>query len=171
MTDLVQLLIYSSEAGEHDITVILKDDTIWATQNSMASLFGVGRSNISHNISNIYSEGELSRESTCEKISQVQPEGERQIRREMDYYSLDIIISVGYRVNSKKATDFRIWATKVLREYIIKGFAMDDERLKQGGNRYFRELLQRIRDIRSSERNFYQQVTDIYATATDYDPL
>ncbi|MBQ8180071.1 MAG: virulence RhuM family protein [Candidatus Methanomethylophilaceae archaeon] len=174
MTNPIQLLIYSSETGEHDITVILKDETIWATQNNMANLFGVDRSNISHHISNIYSEGELSRESTCEKISQVQSEGNRQVRRDLDYYNLDMIISIGYRVNSRKATDFRIWATNILKEYIIKGFAMDDERLKRNSSLfdkdYFDELLERVRSIRASERRIWQKITDIFAECSiDYD--
>lgn len=174
MIDPFQLLIYHSGDEEQNITVILKDETIWATQNSMANLFGVGRSNISHHISNIYSEGELDRESTCENISHVQSEGDRQIRRNVDYYSLDMIISIGYRVNSKKATDFRIWATRILREYIIKGFAMDDERLKRNSSLfdkdYFEELLERVRSIRASERRIWQKITDIFAECSiDYD--
>ena len=126
--------------------------------------------NISQHIDNIYKDGELSIEATNKKFLLVRQEGNRHVKRHIDHYNLDVIIALGYRVQSQVATRFRRWATQRLHEYIQKGFAMDDERLKQGGNRYFRELLQRIRDIRSSERNFYQQVTDIYATATDYDP-
>lgn len=136
----------------------------------MAEVFQSSRTNIVEHIQHIYEEGELDEASTCRKFRQVRTEGNRQVTREIPYYNLDMIISLGYRVQSQIATRFRRWATERLHEYIQKGFTMDDDRLKQGGSRYFRELLQRIRDIRSSERNFYQQVTDIYATATDYDP-
>lgn len=128
------------------------------------------RQNIEQHINNIYEDEELTKDSTCKNFLQVQNEGNRQVKRNIDHYNLDMIIALGYRVQSQVATRFRIWATQRLHEYMQKGFTMDDERLKQGGNRYFRELLQRIRDIRSSERNFYQQVTDIYATSVDYDP-
>jgi len=133
-------------------------------------LFGTTRSNLVEHIKHIYEQGELEYASTCRDFRQVRTEGNRQVTRTIPYYDLDMIISIGYRVNSKRATQFRQWATKRLNEYIIKGFTLDDERLKNGGGRYFRELLQRIRDIRSSERNLYQQVTDIYTTAIDYDP-
>ena len=133
-------------------------------------MFGTTRSNLVEHIKHIYEQGELEYASTCRDFRQVRTEGNRQVTRTIPYYDLDMIISIGYRVNSKRATQFRQWATKRLNEYIIKGFTLDDERLKNGGGRYFRELLQRIRDIRSSERNLYQQVTDIYTTAIDYDP-
>ena len=133
-------------------------------------IYKTTRQNIEQHIHNIYEDEELKKDLTCKKILQVQTEGNRQVKRNIDHYNLDMIIALGYRVQSQVATRFRIWATQRLHEYMQKGFTMDDERLKQGGNRYFRELLQRIRDIRSSERNFYQQVTDIYATSIDYDP-
>ncbi len=153
--------------GDMRIDVLLQDKTVWLTQKQMADLFRIDRTGITKHISNIYESAELEPFTTCAKIAQVAEDGKR---REMDFYNLDVIISVGYRVNSQQATQFRKWATKILSEYIIKGFVLDDDRLKQGGvrTRYFEELLQRIRDIRSSERNFYQKVTDIYATSIDY---
>lgn len=144
-------------------------ETIWATQNTIAELFVTSKQNISKHIARIYNEEELSSERTVNKKLTVQNEGSRQVRREVDFYNLDIIIAVGYRINSKIATRFRQWATARLNEFIIKGFTMDDNRLKKYGSRYFDELIARIRDIRSSERNLYQKVTDIYATAIDYE--
>ena len=173
MTDIIsEFLTYDSEEG--NIQVIIRDETIWASQASIANLFCVDRSTISKHISNIYSEGELDREATCAKYSQVQSEGERIVRRTIDYYSLDVIISVGYRINSKRATNFRIWATKVLTEYMVKGFAIDDERLKRNSTLfnedYFQELLERVRSIRASERRIWQKITDIFAECSiDYD--
>ncbi len=161
--------IYQSDDGLVKVDVRLEDDTVWLSQQQIADLFDTARSNIVEHIKHIYEDGELTTEATCRNFRQVRMEGTRQVAREIPHYDLDMIISVGYRVNSKRATMFRQWATKRLNEYIRKGFALDDERLKNGGGRYFRELLQRIRDIRSSERNLYQQVTDIYATAIDYD--
>jgi hypothetical protein len=148
---------------------------VWLTQDGMQKLFEKAKATISEHISNVFEEGELERESTVRKFRTVQMEGGREVARELDYYNLDVIISVGYRVKSQRGTQFRIWATKILREYIIKGFAMDDERLKQGsalfGKDYFDELLERIREIRASERRFYQKITDIYAQCSiDYDP-
>ena len=150
--------------------------TLWLTQAAMAELFGVGSQAITKHLKNIYAEGELSLEATCSKMEQVQNEGNRQVSREISFYNLDAIIAVGYRVNSARATHFRIWATGVLREYIIKGFALDDNRLKKGGNPfgkdYFDELLERVRSIRASERRIWQKITDIYAEcSTDYDRL
>ena len=164
------IVIYQTEDGDTKIDVRFVDETVWLTQQQMAEVFQSSRTNIVEHIQHIYEEGELDEASTCRKFRQVRTEGNRQVTREIPYYNLDMIISLGYRVQSQIATRFRRWATERLHEYIQKGFTMDDDRLKQGGSRYFRELLQRIRDIRSSERNFYQQVTDIYATATDYDP-
>jgi len=143
---------------------------LWLTELQIAEIYDTTQQNTDQHIKNIYADGELAPESTYKKFLLVRTEGNRQVERNIDHYNLDMIIAIGYRVQSQIATRFRRWATQRLHEYIQKGFAMDDERLKQGGNRYFRELLQRIRDIRSSERNFYQQVTDIYATAVDYDP-
>jgi len=165
-----EILFYQREDGSAQIDVRLEEDTVWLTQQLMAELFNTSKQNISLHIQNIFEEGELIPDSTVKKILTVQKEGTRDVRRQLDYYNLDMIIALGYRVQSQIATRFRRWATERLHEYIQKGFTMDDDRLKQGGNRYFRELLQRIRDIRASERNFYQQVTDIYATSVDYDP-
>lgn len=153
---------------------MLIDETVWLTQAAMQELFGRAKSTISEHIRNVFDEGELEEFSTVRKYRTVQLEGKREVERGLEYYNLDVIISVGYRVKSHRGTQFRIWATKVLREYIIKGFALDDERLKQGetvfGNDYFRELLDRIREIRASERRFYQKITDIYAQCSiDYD--
>jgi hypothetical protein len=162
--------IYQTEGGLTKIDVRLDGDTVWLTQQQIAELFDTARSNVVEHIQHIYADGELTEAATCRNFRQVRTEGNRQVNRDIPHYDLDVIISVGYRVNSKRATQFRQWATKRLNEYIRKGFTLDDERLKNGGGRYFRELLQRIRDIRSSERNLYQQVTDIYATAIDYNP-
>ena len=164
------ILIYQDENEITKISVRFADEDLWLTQNQLAEIYDTTQQNISQHIEGIYQDKELDKEATNKKFLLVRTEGTRQVKRNIDHYNLDIIIAVGYRVQSQIATRFRRWATTRLHEYIQKGFAMDDERLKQGGSRYFRELLQRIRDIRSSERNFYQQVTDIYATATDYDP-
>ena len=164
------IIIYQDEDGVTKVSVRLVDDDIWLTQSQIAEIYKTTKQNISLHINNIYKDKELDINSTVKKFLTVQNEGNRQVKRNIDHYNLDMIIALGYRVQSQVATRFRIWATQRLHEYMQKGFTMDDERLKQGGNRYFRELLQRIRDIRSSERNFYQQVTDIYATSIDYDP-
>jgi len=164
------LIIYQTEDGKIKIDVRFQNETVWLTQQLMAELFQTTKQNISLHVQNIYEEGELMPKATVKEFLTVQIEGTRPVERKIDYYNLDVIISVGYRVKSLRGTQFRIWATQRLKEYIVKGFTLDDERLKQGGQkaRYFQELLQRIRDIRSSERNFYQKVTDIYATSIDY---
>ena len=168
-----QFLVYNLEEENVNINVKIRNETIWLTQKAMGELFDVKVPAISKHLNNIYEDGELERNSTISKMEIVQKEGNRNVAREVEFYNLDAIISVGYRVNSKKATNFRIWATKVLKEYMIKGFAMDDARLKQGknlfGNDYFKELLERVRDIRSSEKVFYRQVLDLFATSVDYD--
>ena len=164
------LMIYQDENGITKVSVRFSNEDIWVTQQQIAEVYDTTQQNISQHIDGIYKDGELVQEATNKKFLLVRTEGNRQVRRNIDHYNLDMIIAIGYRVQSQIATRFRIWATERLHEYIQKGFTMDDDRLKNGGSRYFRELLQRIRDIRSSERNFYQQVTDIYATATDYDP-
>ena len=164
------IVIYQDENGVTKVSVRFSDEDIWLTQSQIAELYDTTQQNISQHIDGIYKDGELDYEATHKKFLLVRSEGTRQVKRNIDHFNLDMVIALGYRVQSQVATRFRRWATVRLHEYIQKGFAMDDERLKQGGSRYFRELLQRIRDIRSSERNFYQQVTDIYATATDYDP-
>lgn len=164
------ILIYQDENELTKISVRFADEDLWLTQNQLAEIYDTTQQNISQHIEGIYQDKELDKKATNKKFLLVRTEGTRQVKRNIDHYNLDIVIAVGYRVQSQVATRFRRWATARLHEYIQKGFAMDDERLKQGGSRYFRELLQRIRDIRSSERNFYQQITDIYATATDYDP-
>ena len=174
MNKELQFLVYQTENKNISVDAIIKDETIWVTQKSMSKLFDCSTDNISLHLKNIYAEKELSMNSTADDFSVVQTEGTRQIRRNQKFYNLDAIISVGYRVNSAKATKFRIWATSVLKEYMIKGFAMDDERLKQGktafGKDYFRELLERVRSIRTSERRIYQQITDIFAECSlDYD--
>ena len=165
-----EILIYRSPQGNTKIDVRLQDETVWLNQYQIADLFQTDRTSITKHIGNIYESGELEESSTCAKFAQVQKEGKRSISREVNYYNLDVIISVGYRVQSSIATHFRIWATKRLKEYIIKGFVLDDERLKQARNDYFDELLARIRDIRSSEKVFYRKVCEIYATSADYDP-
>src|SRR5574344_3166815 len=166
MKNELQYLIYNTPDEEVSVSAVVKDETIWLTQKAMAELFDVAVPAISKHLSNIYSEGELQSDATVSKMEIVQTEGNRNVKRTVDFYNLDAIISVGYRVNSRKATNFRIWATGVLREYMTKGFAMDDERLKQGktafGKDYFRELLERVRSIRASERRIWQQITDIY---------
>ncbi|MDR3001977.1 MAG: virulence RhuM family protein [Fibromonadaceae bacterium] len=164
------IILYQDENGITNISVCFSDEDLWLTQLQIAEIYGTTQQNVDQHIKNIYADEELLPKSTYKKFLLVRTEGKRQVERNIDHYNLDMIIAIGYRVQSQIATRFRRWATQRLHEYIQKGFAMDDERLKQGGNRYFRELLQRIRDIRSSERNFYQQVTDIYATSIDYDP-
>jgi len=164
------IIIYQDEDGITKINVKFVDEDIWLSKYQIAEIYKTTRQNIEQHINKIYKDEELKIDLTCKNFLQVQKEGSRQVKRNIDHYNLDMIIALGYRVQSQVATRFRIWATQRLHEYMQKGFTMDDERLKQGGNRYFRELLQRIRDIRSSERNFYQQVTDIYATSIDYDP-
>ena len=167
-------LIYKSEDEDLFVNAYIKDETIWLTQKSMSELFGVNPQAITKHLQNIYNEGELEQSATCSKMEQVQDESGRVVRRETLFYNLDAIISVGYRVNSSRATHFRIWATKILKEYMIKGFVLDDDRLKQGetvfGKDYFRELLERVRSIRASERRIWQQITDIFAECSiDYD--
>ncbi len=165
------LILYSSPDGNTRVSVFYEDESFWLPQKRIAELFGVDVRTVNEHLLNIYASGELE-ESTIRKIRIVQTEGEREVRREIDFYNLDAIIAVGYRVNSYQATRFRIWATSTLREFIIKGFVLDDERLKQGkhfGKDYFDELLERIREIRASERRFYQKITDIYALSADYD--
>ena len=164
-----EVLIYEDKDGKTRVDVKFIDEDIWLTKYQLADIYKTTRQNIEQHINNIYEDEELP-DSTCKKFLQVQKEGNREVKRNIDHYNLDMIIALGYRVQSDVAVRFRIWATRRLHEYIQKGFTMDDNRLKQGGNRYFKELLQRIRDIRSSERNFYQQVTDIYATSIDYNP-
>ena len=170
MTEDNKIILYQDDNEITRVSVRFADEDLWLTQNQLAEIYCTTQENISMHIKNIYADQELDENQTYKKFLSVRQEGNRQVKRNIDHYNLDMVIALGYRVQSQVATRFRRWATQRLHEYIQKGFAMDDERLKQGGNRYFRELLQRIRDIRSSERNFYQQVTDIYATATDYDP-
>ena len=169
-----EFLLYTAPNGAIKVEVLFSNETIWLTQKRMAELFGVGVAAISKHLENIYESGELQREATLSVLETVQQEGVRQVTRKLEYYNLDAVISVGYRVNSAQATQFRIWATALIKEYIIKGFAMDDERLKNGryfGKDYFRELLERVRSIRASERRIYQQITDIFAECSiDYDP-
>lgn len=175
MSNEIQFLLYNMPEAEGKVQVVIKEETLWCTQKAMAQLFGIDKSGISRHISNIYKTGELQQDTTVAKIATVVNRGIRgEVEELVDFYHLDMIIAVGYRVNSLKATKFRQWATKILSEYIKKGFAMDDERLKQGtavfGKDYFRELLERVRSIRASERRIWQQITDIYAEcSTDYD--
>lgn len=165
------IVIYQTEDGGTKIDVCFEGETVWLTQQQMAELFGSSRTNIVEHIRHIYEEGELDEASTCRKFRQVRDEGGRQVSREIPHYNLDMIISLGYRVKSRIATHFRRWATERLKEYMLKGFTMDDERLKElGGGNYWKELLARIRDIRSSEKVMYRQVLDLYATSVDYDP-
>ena len=173
--ELSEFVFYSAPNGEVRIEIYVQNETVWLTQQKIADLFGVDRTVVSKHLKNIYAEGELDKAATSAKYAQVQKEGTRDVKRNIEFYNLDTIISVGYRVNSTKATQFRIWATKTLKEYIIKGFTIDDERLKQGktvfGKDYFKELLERVRSIRASERRIYQQVTDIFAECSiDYNP-
>lgn len=167
-----QFLVYEAEDGQIKIDVRLQDETVWLTQPLMAELFQTTQQNISQHIQRVYEEGELDQEATHKKFLSVRREGARKVQRNLDFYNLDMIISVGYRVKSHVATRFRIWATQRLKEYIIKGFALDDERLKNPDQPfdYFEELTRRIQDIRTSERRFYKKITDIYATSIDYDP-
>ena len=165
-----KIILYKDDEGKLSVNVRFADEDVWLTQAQLADIYNTTQQNISLHQKGIYADGELDEKATHKKYLLVRQEGKRQVQREIDHYNLDMIIALGYRVQSPIAVRFRRWATQRLHEYIQKGFTMDDERLKQGGNRYFKELLQRIRDIRSSERNFYQQVTDIYATSTDYDP-
>jgi hypothetical protein len=165
------IIIYKTEDGKTDIKVRFEKENVWLSQQQMAELYQTSRTNIVEHIKHIFEEGELTEDSTCRKFRQVQTEGSRNVERELPFYNLDMIISLGYRVKSRIATSFRIWATKRLNEYIRKGFTMDDERLKDlGGGSYWKELLERIRDIRSSEKVLYRQVLDLYATSIDYDP-
>lgn len=169
--DTNQIIIYQGENGETHIEVKFTGDTVWLSRQQMAELYQTTRPNIVQHIRNIYEDGELAEKATCKNFLQVRQEGTRQVSREIPFYNLDMIISLGYRIRSVIATHFRRWATERLKEYIIKGFTMDDERLKgNGGGAYWRELLDRIRDIRSSEKVMYRQVLDLYATAVDYDP-
>lgn len=169
-----EFLMYRSAEEDVSVNAVIKDETVWLTQKAMAELFGVQTPAINKHLQNIYEEGELVRDATISKMEIVQTEGDRSVKRQVDFYNLDAIISVGYRVNSRRATHFRIWATGVLKEYMTKGFALDDDRLKQGktafGKDYFRELLERVRSIRASERRIWQQITDIFAECSiDYD--
>ena len=166
-----EIIIYQTQDGQTKIDVRLENETVWLTQNQMAELFQTTKQNISSHIKNIFEEGELSENSTVKDYLTVQQEGNRKVSRNVSHYNLDVIISVGYRVKSLRGTQFRIWATQVLKEYMKKGFALNDDLLKQaGGGGYWKELLERIRDIRSSEKVFYRQILDIYATSTDYNP-
>src|SRR3989338_9110394 len=167
-----QLIIYQAEDGKIKIDVRFQDETVWLTQQLMADLFQTTKQNISLHVGNIYEDCELNPESTVKESLTVQTEGGRSVQRQIEYYNLDMIISVGYRVKSNIATRFRQWATQHLREYIVKGFVLDDERLKNPDQPfdYFNEVVRRIQDIRTSERRFYQKITDIYATSVDYDP-
>lgn len=165
------MLIYQSEDGKIKIDVRFENETVWLSLDQMATLFGRDKSTISRHIKNVFEEGELPNEATVANFATVQVEGNREVVRNIDYYNLDVIISVGYRVKSQQGTQFRIWATQRLKEYIIKGFALNDERFKTGSSyNYFKELLDRIRDIRLSEKMFYQQIKEIYATSIDYNP-
>ena len=174
MNEPSQFLLYTAPDGAVKVEVFFRDETVWLTQKALAELFGVQVPGINKHLKNIFDCGELTREATVSKMEIVRAEGGREVAREVEFYNLDAIIAVGYRVNSFQATQFRIWATKTLREFIIKGFVMDDARLKRGkhpfGKDYFEELLERIREIRASERRFYQKITDIYALSLDYNP-
>lgn len=178
MTELGEInsdiIFYTTSDGAIRVEVLYQDETFWLTINRMAELFGTSKQSISYHLKNIYKENELDREATVKEILTVQIEGQREVSRKLEYYNLDAVIAVGYRVSSRQATQFRVWATQTLKEFIIKGFVLDDERLKQGtrfGKDYFDELLERIREIRASERRFYQKITDIYAQCSiDYQP-
>lgn len=171
--ELTEFLLYTAPNGSIKVEVILNKETVWLTQKAIAKLFGVNVPAISKHLNNVFESGELEKKATISILETVQQEGKRNVKRNIEYYNLDAIISVGYRVNSRQATQFRVWATKTLKEYIIKGFILDDERLKNGkyfGKDYFRELLERVRSIRASERRIYQQITDIFAECSvDYD--
>ena len=168
------IIFYTTPDGAVRVEVVYQDENFWLTINRMAELFGTSKQSISYHLQNIYSDNELNREATVKEILTVQLEGQREVSRKLEYYNLDVVIAVGYRVSSHQATQFRVWATQTLKEFIIKGFVLDDERLKQGkrfGKDYFDELLERIREIRASERRFYQKITDIYAQCSiDYQP-
>jgi hypothetical protein len=169
-----EFLLYKTDNGEVKVDVLLQNENIWLTLNKIAELFETSKQNVSYHFQNIFEEGELDKNSTVKEILTVQTEGNREISRKLEFYNLDSIIAVGYRVNSKRATQFRIWATKQLKEFIIKGYVMDEQRLKnphpEFGKDYFDEQLEKIRDIRSSERRFYQKITDIYSVCSiNYD--
>lgn len=171
MENFGEILIYQSDDGLTNVEVKVQDDTVWLTQQQMADLFQTSRTNVVEHIKHIYEEKELDEASTCRDFRQVRKEGNREVNRELPFYNLDMIISLGYRIKSIIATNFRRWATERLKEYMIKGFTIDDERLKgNGGGNYWKELLDRIRDIRSSEKVLYRQVLDLYATSVDYNP-
>ena len=166
-----EVIVYQSSDGLTRVDVRFQDETVWLTQQQMADLFQTSRTNVVEHIQHIYEEGELSEEATCREFRQVRQEGKREVTRTLPFYNLDMIISLGYRVKSLVATQFRQWATTRLKEYMLKGFTLDDARLKEnGGDNYWKELLARIRDIRSSEKMLYRQVLDLYATSLDYDP-
>ena len=162
-----KLILYNDDEGRVSMNVRFADEDIWLTQAQLVEIYQSSKSNVSEHLTNIFADKELEYDAVVRKIRTTAADGKNY---QVLHYNLDVVIALGYRVQSAVAVRYRRWATRILHEYIQKGFTMDDDRLKQGGNRYFRELLQRIRDIRSSERNFYQQVTDIYATSTDYDP-
>jgi hypothetical protein len=165
-----EIILYQNPSGDIKIDVRLEEETVWLTQEQMATLFGKGRSTITEHIGNVFEEGELEQNRTCRKFRQVRQEGSREVEREIDHYNLDVIISVGYRVKSPQGTQFRIWATQRLKEYIVKGFSLNDDRFKSGNSmNYFNELQERIREIRISERFFYQKIKDIYTTSIDYE--
>ena len=166
-----EILIYQNQEGNIKIDVRLEEETVWLTQAQIALLFGKGRTTITEHIQNVFIEGELEQNRSCRKFRLVQKEGTIEVEREVEHYNLDVIISVGYRVKSLQGTQFRIWATQRLKEYIVKGFALNDDRFKSGNSiNYFNELQQRIREIRLSERFFYQKIKDIYTTSIDYNP-
>ena len=166
-----EILICQNQEGNIKIDVRLEEETVWLTQSPIALLFGKGRTTITEHIQNVFIEGELEQNRSCRKFRLVQKEGTREVEREVEHYNLDVIISVGYRVKSLQGTQFRIWATQRLKEYIVKGFALNDDRFKSGNSiNYFNELQQRIREIRLSERFFYQKIKDIYTTSIDYNP-
>lgn len=166
-----EIIIYQNTEGSIKIDVRLEEETVWLTQDQMATLFGKGRSTVAEHIANAFEEGELEQKATCRKFRQVRMEGKRTVERDIEHYNLDVIISVGYRVKSIQGTQFRIWATQRLKEYIIKGFTLNDDRFKSGNSmNYFNELQERIREIRLSEKFFYQKIKDIYTTSIDYDP-
>jgi hypothetical protein len=171
MDSIGEIIIYQNKENNISLNVRLEDENVWLSQQQMADLFQSSRTNVVEHIKHIFEEGELEEAATCRKFRQVQTEGNRNVERELPFYNLDLIISLGYRIKSRIATQFRIWATQRLKEYIVKGFTMDDERLKEiGGGGYWHELLNRIRDIRSSEKVLYRQVLDLYSTSVDYDP-
>lgn len=175
MQEIRQFILYTTENGDVKLEIFIEEETLWLSQKMMAELFEVEVSTVNYHVKEIYKSNELEENPTIRKFRIVQKEGNREVKRNIDFYNLDMIIAVGYRVNSKRATQFRIWATSILKEFIIKGFAIDDDRMKQGKNffekDYFRELLEKVRSIRASERRIYQQITDIFAECSiDYDP-